>query len=163
MKIDKVQKQLRQFAEDRDWEQFHSPKNLSMALSAETATDSSGNRLRINTPAQVGALPAVVPIPRGQQAIGNQVSVYVVNNTDWHHVVPAHSIVGRGSLTQELENLADSLSQVGADLHIQRVHGIRPGGDGDLMDKPPTTETDQDFLDSMEVSSLYIMLICSWA
>jgi len=36
MKIDKVKKQLRQFAEDRDWVQFHSPKNLSMALSAET-------------------------------------------------------------------------------------------------------------------------------
>ena len=24
-----------EFAEDRDWEQFHSPKNLSMALSVE--------------------------------------------------------------------------------------------------------------------------------
>ena len=29
--------QLRQFAEERDWEQFHSPKNLSMALSVETS------------------------------------------------------------------------------------------------------------------------------
>lgn len=28
---------LRKFAEERDWEQFHSPKNLSMALSVETA------------------------------------------------------------------------------------------------------------------------------
>jgi len=28
---------LRQFAEERDWEQFHSPKNLSMALIAEAA------------------------------------------------------------------------------------------------------------------------------
>ena len=28
---------LRQFAKDRDWEQFHSPKNLSMALSVEAA------------------------------------------------------------------------------------------------------------------------------
>ena len=28
---------LRQFAADRDWEQFHSPKNLSMALIAEGA------------------------------------------------------------------------------------------------------------------------------
>jgi dCTP diphosphatase len=27
--------ELRKFAKDRDWEQFHSPKNLSMALSAE--------------------------------------------------------------------------------------------------------------------------------
>jgi len=28
---------LRDFAEARDWDQFHSPKNLSMALSAEVA------------------------------------------------------------------------------------------------------------------------------
>ena len=30
-------KRLRLFAEERDWEQFHSPKNLSMALSVEVA------------------------------------------------------------------------------------------------------------------------------
>ena len=28
---------LRSFADERDWEQFHSPKNLSMALIAEAA------------------------------------------------------------------------------------------------------------------------------
>lgn len=28
---------LREFAKARDWDQFHSPKNLSMALSAEVA------------------------------------------------------------------------------------------------------------------------------
>lgn len=27
---------MRQFAEERDWDQFHSPKNLSMALASET-------------------------------------------------------------------------------------------------------------------------------
>ena len=30
-------KKLRKFAEQRDWEQFHSPKNLAMALSVEVA------------------------------------------------------------------------------------------------------------------------------
>jgi dCTP diphosphatase len=29
--------QMREFAAERDWEQFHSPKNLSMALSVEVA------------------------------------------------------------------------------------------------------------------------------
>ena len=29
--------ELKQFAQERDWEQFHSPKNLSMALSVEAA------------------------------------------------------------------------------------------------------------------------------
>jgi len=32
-----IQQKLRNFAEDRNWDQFHSPKNLSMALAAETA------------------------------------------------------------------------------------------------------------------------------
>jgi len=30
-----LQTRLRQFAQDRDWEQFHAPKNLAMALAVE--------------------------------------------------------------------------------------------------------------------------------
>ncbi len=33
----KLQDELENFARDRDWEQFHSPKNLAMALTVETA------------------------------------------------------------------------------------------------------------------------------
>jgi len=33
--IEKLQNRLRGFAERRDWQQFHSPKNLSMALVVE--------------------------------------------------------------------------------------------------------------------------------
>lgn len=33
--IKRLTEELRKFAKDRDWEQFHSPKNLSMALSVE--------------------------------------------------------------------------------------------------------------------------------
>lgn len=35
--IDNLIEQLRDFAEDRDWSQFHSPKNLAMALTVEAA------------------------------------------------------------------------------------------------------------------------------
>ena len=35
--LDSLKQRLRQFAKERDWDQFHSPKNLSMALSAEVA------------------------------------------------------------------------------------------------------------------------------
>jgi len=35
MNIKEIQKRLSEFADARDWDQFHSPKNLSMALSAE--------------------------------------------------------------------------------------------------------------------------------
>lgn len=34
---DQLKEQIRQFAEERDWDQFHSPKNLSMALIVEAA------------------------------------------------------------------------------------------------------------------------------
>ncbi|MFH1282885.1 MAG: nucleotide pyrophosphohydrolase [bacterium] len=35
--MQKLIKKLREFAKERDWDQFHSPKNLSMALSVEVA------------------------------------------------------------------------------------------------------------------------------
>lgn len=35
MDIEKYQTKLAQFAKERNWDQFHSPKNLSMALTAE--------------------------------------------------------------------------------------------------------------------------------
>jgi NTP pyrophosphatase (non-canonical NTP hydrolase) len=35
--LGELQRDLRHFAADRDWDQFHSPKNLAMALSVEAA------------------------------------------------------------------------------------------------------------------------------
>ena len=35
--LDALQHRLREFARERDWDQFHSPKNLAMALIAESA------------------------------------------------------------------------------------------------------------------------------
>ncbi len=35
--LDNLNARLKDFAQSRDWEQFHSPKNLSMALIAECA------------------------------------------------------------------------------------------------------------------------------
>ena len=35
--MEKLISELYRFAEDRNWEKFHSPKNLAMALSVETA------------------------------------------------------------------------------------------------------------------------------
>ena len=37
MDLEKIKLKLKEFAEERDWEQFHDPKNLSMALSVEVA------------------------------------------------------------------------------------------------------------------------------
>jgi len=35
--LEQLKAQLQKFADDRDWDQFHSPKNLSMALSVEAS------------------------------------------------------------------------------------------------------------------------------
>lgn len=37
MNIEKIQQRLEKFSKIRDWEQFHNPKNLAMALSVEVA------------------------------------------------------------------------------------------------------------------------------
>jgi len=36
-RISELKERVLAFVQERDWEQFHSPKNLSMALAAETA------------------------------------------------------------------------------------------------------------------------------
>lgn len=33
--VDELRARLREFADERDWEQFHTPKNLAMALAGE--------------------------------------------------------------------------------------------------------------------------------
>ena len=41
--IEDLKKRILAFAQERDWEQFHSPKNLSMAISAEAAEEAKQN------------------------------------------------------------------------------------------------------------------------
>lgn len=56
--FENIKNKLRVFASDRDWDQFHSPKNLAMALSVEVAelvehfqwlTEESSKNLKANT------------------------------------------------------------------------------------------------------------------
>ena len=37
MNFNKINKEIKSFVDERDWDQFHSPKNLSMALSVEAS------------------------------------------------------------------------------------------------------------------------------
>ena len=37
LNLDIIKEKLKQFSKERDWEQYHSPKNLAMALSVEVA------------------------------------------------------------------------------------------------------------------------------
>ncbi len=54
-----IQAAVRQFRDERDWRQFHSPKNLSMSIAIEAAelmSISSGSPLR-RPPACPGRMP----------------------------------------------------------------------------------------------------------
>lgn len=37
MSLDKLRASIREFSKERDWEQFHNPKNLAIALSVEAS------------------------------------------------------------------------------------------------------------------------------
>ena len=37
MTLDQILKELKNYSEERDWDKFHSPKNLAMALSVEAS------------------------------------------------------------------------------------------------------------------------------
>ena len=36
MSLEKIQERIREFANERNWEQFHTPKNLAMAIGSES-------------------------------------------------------------------------------------------------------------------------------
>lgn len=69
---------LRAFAAERDWEQFHSPKNLSMALMVEVAE--LMEHFQWLTEAQSAELP-----PETKQAVGEELAdclLYLVRLSD---------------------------------------------------------------------------------
>jgi dCTP diphosphatase len=53
--LDHLRRQLAQFAAERDWDQFHNPKNLAMAVSAEAGE--LLEHFQWLTPAQAADLP----------------------------------------------------------------------------------------------------------
>jgi NTP pyrophosphatase (non-canonical NTP hydrolase) len=54
--MDRLREQVRKFADARDWAQFHTPKNLAMALAVEAAE--LMEHFQWLTPRQSAALPA---------------------------------------------------------------------------------------------------------
>jgi dCTP diphosphatase len=54
--LESLRKQLAEFVAERDWDQFHNPKNLAMALSGEAAE--LLEHFQWLTPAQAADLPA---------------------------------------------------------------------------------------------------------
>jgi dCTP diphosphatase len=78
MDVKALQSALRAFAAERDWDQFHSPKNLSMALSVEVAE--LVEHFQWLTQAESGALP-----PEMAERVAHEIAdiqIYLVRLAD---------------------------------------------------------------------------------
>lgn len=76
--IEQLQERVREFADARDWAQFHTPKNLAMALAVEAAE--LMEHFQWLTPQQSTALSA-----RQKRAVGQEVAdvlIYLVRLSD---------------------------------------------------------------------------------
>ncbi len=76
--LEKLRQQLRRFAQARDWEQFHTPKNLAMALIAEAAE--LIEHFQWLTAAESEGLP-----PAGREAVAEEMAdvlIYLVRMAD---------------------------------------------------------------------------------
>ncbi|MFG1605996.1 nucleotide pyrophosphohydrolase [Actinoplanes sp. NPDC049265] len=88
---------VRAFAQERDWEQFHTPKNLAMALAGEVGELLA--ELQWLTPEQSAAVMADEDLgPRVRAEIGD-VTIYLVRLAD---------VLGIDLVEGALEKLADS-------------------------------------------------------
>ncbi len=67
--IERVQAHLRDFARSRDWERYHSPKNLAMALAGE-----SGELLEILQWLTEDESRAIAGDPRRREAVGEELA-----------------------------------------------------------------------------------------
>ncbi len=78
--MDELTERVREFARERDWEQFHTPKNLAMALAGEVGELLA--ELQWLTPEQSAAVMADPELgPRVRAEIGD-VTVYLVRLAD---------------------------------------------------------------------------------
>ena len=78
--IEELTNAIREFAQQRDWERFHSPKNLAMALSVEVAE--LVELFQWLTPEESAAL---VETPEGRAAIEDEIAdiaIYLLRLAD---------------------------------------------------------------------------------
>lgn len=78
LSVDDLARRLRQFARERDWEQFHTPKNLATALVAEAGELAA--EFQWLTPAQ-SAAPNSIQLDR-MRAEAADVLIYLVRLAD---------------------------------------------------------------------------------
>jgi NTP pyrophosphatase (non-canonical NTP hydrolase) len=86
------------FARERDWEQFHSPKNLSMALSAET-----GELMEHFLWADSGASQERSREPGRRQKIEEEIADVVIYSLEMRKSIPWRSAAGAQKSTPSFD------------------------------------------------------------
>ena len=95
--VEELTERVRAFARERDWEQFHTPKNLAMALAGEVGELLA--EVQWLTPEQSAAVMEDAELgPRVRAEIGD-VTIYLVRLAD---------VLGIDLVEAALEKLADS-------------------------------------------------------
>ena len=98
MPLDELQAALAAFARERDWEQFHTPKNLAMALAGE-----AGELLALFqwlTPEESASImddPSSAEAVRGEIA---DVAAYLLRLTDVLHIDLAQAVIDKLAVNQ---------------------------------------------------------------
>ncbi len=109
-----LRNELRRFATARDWQQFHTPKNLAMALSVEAAE--LLECFQWLTPEQSARLPA-----RDRRAVEEEVAdvlLYLLRLSDVLDIDPLQA--ARRKMTINARNYPVALSRGSARKHARR-------------------------------------------
>jgi NTP pyrophosphatase (non-canonical NTP hydrolase) len=113
--IETLVERVREFADERDWHPFHTPKNLSMALAGEVGELLA--ELQWLTPEQSAAVMTDPDLgPRVRAEIGD-VTIYLVRLAD---------VLGIDLVEAALDKLADSARRYPASTAAQSV--VKPPG-----------------------------------
>jgi NTP pyrophosphatase (non-canonical NTP hydrolase) len=90
---------IREFARARDWERFHTPKNLAMALSVEVAE--LVELFQWLTPEESAAL---VDTPQGRSAVEDEIAdiaIYLLRLADVLDVDVASAVIAKSERNDE--------------------------------------------------------------
>ncbi|MFI5493463.1 nucleotide pyrophosphohydrolase [Actinoplanes sp. NPDC051859] len=89
MSIAELTESVRAFAQERDWEQFHTPKNLAMALAGEVGELLA--ELQWLTPEQSATVMADAELGARVRAEIGDVTIYLVRLCDVLGIDPVHA------------------------------------------------------------------------
>jgi NTP pyrophosphatase (non-canonical NTP hydrolase) len=97
--IEELTTAIREFARSRDWERFHTPKNLAMALSVEVAE--LVELFQWLTPEESAAL---VDTPQGRSAVEDEIAdiaIYLLRLADVLDVDVASAVMAKSERNDE--------------------------------------------------------------